>query len=107
MSRARTSELLKRAYEAGDREAALALLEQSIALGHRRIALLRYLQASYLRAALDARHHDYVREVAARMSPATLSRLVGEARVRAARGTDERADSTRAARAACAAQVTT
>jgi hypothetical protein len=36
MSRARTSELLKRAYEAGDREAALALLEQSIALGHRR-----------------------------------------------------------------------
>jgi len=85
MSRAQTSELLKRAYSAGDAHAAVALLDQSIALGHRRIALIRYLQAQHLDAQLDARHHEYVREIAARMSPETLARVVGEARVRAGR----------------------
>ncbi|SEK10468.1 hypothetical protein [Paraburkholderia diazotrophica] len=85
MSREHTSELLKRAYAAGDAHAAVALLDQSIALGHRRIALIRYLQAQHLDAPLDARHHEYVREVAARMSPATLARVVGEARARAGR----------------------
>jgi hypothetical protein len=87
MPRAHTSELVKLAYDAGDAEAAVALLEQSIALGHRRIALIRYLQAQHLDAPLDARHHDYVRHVAARMSATTLERVVGEARVRARRGT--------------------
>lgn len=85
MPRAHTSELLKLSYEAGDSRAAIALLEQSIALRHRRIALIRYLQAQYLHAPLEARHHEYVRAVAARMSPDTLSRVVGEARARAAR----------------------
>ncbi|SKC91219.1 hypothetical protein SAMN05446935_7094 [Burkholderia sp. YR290] len=85
MSRAQTSELVKRAYAAGDADAAVALLDQSIALGHRRIALIRYLQAQYLEAALDARHHEYVRGIAARMSPDTLARVVGEARVRRGR----------------------
>ncbi|WP_240655525.1 hypothetical protein [Paraburkholderia phosphatilytica] len=85
MSREHTSLLLKRAYDAGDSGAALALLEQSIALGHRRIALIRYLQASHLNAPLDERHHAYVRDVAACMSPTTLARIVGEARVRATR----------------------
>ncbi|ACC72484.1 hypothetical protein PPMP20_27500 [Paraburkholderia phymatum] len=85
MSRAQTSELLRRAYESGDGRAAVALLDQSIALGHRKIALIRYLQAQHLDAPLDARHHDYVRDVAARMSPATLARVVGEARARAGR----------------------
>ncbi len=85
MSRAATSELLKRAYAAGDAQAAVALLDQSIALGHRRIALIRYLQAQHLHAPLDARHHEYVRDVAARMSDATLARVVGEARARKVR----------------------
>ncbi|BEU24143.1 hypothetical protein [Paraburkholderia caribensis] len=85
MSRAQTSDLVKRAYTGGDADAAVALLEQSIALGHRRIALIRYLQAQYLEAVLDARHHEYVRGVAARMSPDTLARVVGEARLRAKR----------------------
>ncbi|MBP0591550.1 hypothetical protein J8I87_17825 [Paraburkholderia sp. LEh10] len=85
MSRADTSALLKRAYGAGDARAAIALLDQSIALGHRRIALIRYLQAQHLDAPLDARHHEYVREIAARMSPQTLARVVGEARARAGR----------------------
>lgn len=85
MPRAHTSELLKLAYEDGDSVAAIELLEQSMALKHRRIALIRYLQAQFLNAPLEPRHHDYVREVAARMSPDTLGRVVGEARVRAGR----------------------
>jgi hypothetical protein len=89
MPRARTSLLLKLAYEAGDVRAALELLEQSMALRHRRIALIRYLQAQHLRAPLEARHHEYVREVAARMSPDSLKRVVGEARVRAGRSESE------------------
>jgi hypothetical protein len=47
--------------------------------------LIRYLQAQYLEAALDARHHEYVRDVAARMSSDALARVVGEARVRRGR----------------------
>lgn len=85
MSRARTTELVRQAYAAGDPAAAVALLDQSIALGHRRIALIRYLQAQYLEAALDARHHEYVRAIAARMSPDALARVVGEARARVGR----------------------
>jgi hypothetical protein len=60
-----------------------------MALRHRRIALIRYLQAQHLHAPLEARHHEYVREVAARMSPDTLKRVVGEARVRAGRSESE------------------
>ena len=85
MSRARTSELLKLVYSGREvvaAVAAVALLEQSMALGHRRIALIRYLQAEHLGAVLDARHHEYVRGVAARMSSDTLAKVVAEARVR-------------------------
>jgi hypothetical protein len=104
MSRARTAELLKRAYEAGDAHAAVALLELSMALGHRRIALIRYLQAQYLQGPLEARHHEYVRGIAARMSPVALARVVGEARVRAARCRHESASGTLAGRAAVPGQ---
>jgi hypothetical protein len=96
MARAQTTRLLKLAYDARDADAAIALLERSIALGHRRIALIRYLYAQYLDAPLDARHHDYVRNVAARMSAETLARVVGEARsrerTRARRPDDEQTD---------------
>jgi hypothetical protein len=51
-------------------------------LGHRRIALIRYLQAQHLDAPLDARHHEYVRGIASRMSADTLAKVVGEARAR-------------------------
>jgi hypothetical protein len=76
MARANVSRLVKLAYEAGDPAAALALLERSI-------ALLRYLQAQRVDAPLDARHHAYVRAVAARMSAETLRRVAAEARSRA------------------------
>jgi hypothetical protein len=99
---ARSTTLLKQASEAGDGQAALALLERSMALGHRRIALIRYLDAQSLRAPLEARHHDYVRAIAARMSPAALARVAGEARARAGRreSHDNRDDHTNRARGA-------
>jgi hypothetical protein len=85
MARAGVSRLVKLAYEAQNPDAALALLERSIELGHKRIALIRYLQAQFVDAPLDARHHAYVRDVAARMSPETLGRVAAEARARARR----------------------
>jgi hypothetical protein len=85
MARAYTVELTARAYAQGDARAALALLEQSMARGQRRIALLRYLQAQYLDAPLDGRHHDYVQRVAAGMSAVALEALLVEARKRAGR----------------------
>jgi hypothetical protein len=82
MARAEVSQLLKLAYQAGDPAAALALLERSIELRHRRVALLRYLHAQFVDAPLDERHHAYVRDVAARMSIETLGRVAAEARSR-------------------------
>ncbi|MDQ0625550.1 hypothetical protein [Paraburkholderia graminis] len=77
-----TARLTERACHQGDADAALALLDQSMLLRHRRIALIRYLLAQQLGAPLQARHHDYVRKVAARLSAETLARIAGAARAR-------------------------
>ncbi|MGY6151223.1 hypothetical protein [Paraburkholderia graminis] len=77
-----TARLTERACHQGDADAALALLDQSMLLQHRRIALIRYLLAQQLGAPLQARHHDYVRKVAARLSAETLARIAGAARAR-------------------------
>ncbi|HYS65764.1 MAG TPA: hypothetical protein VEN30_18405, partial [Paraburkholderia sp.] len=67
-TRLATARLTERAFQQRDAHAALALLEQSIELRHRRIALIRYLLAQQLGAPLQARHHDYVEKIAARLS---------------------------------------
>lgn len=84
MSRARlaTARLSQLACEQRDAEAAIALLDQSIALRHRRIALIRYLHAQFLDAPLAAHHHDYVRAIASRMSAEALARVAEAARAR-------------------------
>jgi hypothetical protein len=74
--------LSERAVKKHDASAALALLERSIALKHRRIALIRYLHAQYLDAPLEARHHDYVKTIAARLSVDALARIAATARAR-------------------------
>ena len=81
MPRAKTVELNKRASH-GDAAAALALLEQSMARGHGRIGLLRYLQARCVGAALAGRHHDYARQVAGKMSEHALAALAAQAQRR-------------------------
>ncbi|SAL78715.1 hypothetical protein AWB71_05745 [Caballeronia peredens] len=74
--------LSERACKDRDSGAALALLERSIELRHRRIALIRYLHAQYLDAPLEARHHDYVKTIAARLSVEALMRIAAAARAR-------------------------
>jgi hypothetical protein len=74
--------LSERACKKHDASAALALLERSIALKHRRIALIRYLHAQYLDAPLEARHHAYVKAIAARLSVEALMRIAATARQR-------------------------
>jgi hypothetical protein len=81
-TRSATARLTERACHEGDAGAALALLDQSIALRHRRIALIRYLLAQQLGAPLQARHHEYVEKIAARLSADTLARVAGAARAR-------------------------
>jgi hypothetical protein len=51
-------------------------------LGHRRIALIRYLHAQYLDAPLSAQHHDYVHKIAERLSAETIVRIAMAARSR-------------------------
>ncbi|AET91882.1 hypothetical protein [Caballeronia cordobensis] len=72
----------ERACKEHDAHAALALLDRSIALKHRRIALIRYLHAQYLGAPLEARHHDYVKAIAARLSMEALTQIAATARAR-------------------------
>ncbi|WP_335930010.1 hypothetical protein [Paraburkholderia pallida] len=79
--RAKTVDLNQRA-SLGDAAAALALLEQSMARGHQRIGLLRYLRARCLGAALEGRHHDYAQRVTARLSEVALAGLAQEAQRR-------------------------
>ncbi|MCC8400305.1 hypothetical protein LJ655_00110 [Paraburkholderia sp. MMS20-SJTN17] len=81
-TRAATARLTARACDERDASAALALLDQSIALRHRRIALIRYLLARQLGAPLEARHHAYVEKIAARLSTDALVRIAGAARAR-------------------------
>lgn len=79
--RAKTVDLNQRANH-GDAAAALALLEQSMARGHQRIGLLRYLRARCLGAVLEGRHHDYAQRVTARLSETALACLAQEAQRR-------------------------
>jgi hypothetical protein len=81
-SRDAAARLSERACKEHDAQAALALLDRSIALGHRRIALIRYLHAQYLGAALEGRHHAYVEGIASRLSGDALVGVVKAARGR-------------------------
>jgi hypothetical protein len=81
-SRDTTALLSERAFKERDPVAALALLDHSMALKHRRIALIRYLHAQYLDAPLEPRHHEYVKTIAARLSVDALMRIAAAARAR-------------------------
>jgi hypothetical protein len=81
-SRDAAARLSARTFQKRDADAALALLERSIALKHRRIALIRYLHAQFLDAPLEARHHEYVMGIAARLSAEAVMRVVAAARGR-------------------------
>ncbi|WP_345814542.1 hypothetical protein AAGS40_20205 [Paraburkholderia sp. PREW-6R] len=81
-TRIATARLTERACHQGDAAAALALLDQSIVLRHRRIALIRYLLAQRLGAALQPRHHEYVQRIASQLDTQALARIAAAAHVR-------------------------
>jgi len=81
-TRVQTAGLSQLACEQHDPDAALALLDRSLALGHRRIALIRYLHAQYLGAPLEPRKQKYVHKVAQRLSTETIARIAMASSVR-------------------------
>ncbi|CAH2801341.1 MAG: hypothetical protein CBARDMAM_4359 [uncultured Caballeronia sp.] len=83
-TRVQIAGLSQRACEQHDPHAALALLDRSLALGHRKIALIRYLHAHYLGAPLEPRHHEYVHKLAERLSAEMIARIATAACARLA-----------------------
>jgi hypothetical protein len=79
MSRANTRSLVKRVAYDGDPLAALSLYEKSIASGHTRIALLRYMDARDLAVPLTPRHHAYAHAIANGLSERDMQAIANEA----------------------------
>ncbi|SIT49127.1 conserved hypothetical protein [Paraburkholderia piptadeniae] len=59
--------------------AALALYDHSIQCGHRKIALLRYMDARDLAAPLTERHHTYAQTVAESLSDGEIESILKQA----------------------------
>jgi hypothetical protein len=79
MSRAVARGLKRAAIRHGDGHAMLALLQRSIRLGHRRLALLRCLQAERMGLRLDADTLLYCQQIADGMSREELEALLARA----------------------------
>jgi hypothetical protein len=76
LSRAAIRALKRAAIQGGDGHAMLILLKRSIRFGHRRLALLRCLQAERMGLQLDAEDLRYCRQIADRMSREDLEGLL-------------------------------
>jgi hypothetical protein len=71
---------LKRAVSDGnDAQAMQLLLERSVRFGHKRLALLRCLQAEHLGVTVMPETLHYCQQVADRMAPAELQRIIRQA----------------------------
>lgn len=71
---------LKRAVASGrNTEAMLTLLERSVRFGHKKLALIRCIQAERLGICVDQEILTYCREIADGMPPEMLQRLVKQA----------------------------
>jgi hypothetical protein len=79
MNRTSTRNLVKRVAQFGDPSAALSLYEHSIASGHKRIALLRYMDARDLSVPLTQQHHAYAHAVASVLSEREMEAIAREA----------------------------
>lgn len=73
MSRASLRRLKRAVANDGDGHALLILLRRSVRLGHKRLALLRCLEAERMGLDLDADILHYCQEVADRMSREELA----------------------------------
>ena len=63
----------------GDAQAMLALLERSVRFGHRRLALLRCIQAEQMGVAVTPQVLSYCRDIADRMPREELEKCVRRA----------------------------
>ncbi|CAD6543935.1 hypothetical protein LMG27952_04109 [Paraburkholderia hiiakae] len=79
MNRTHTRNLVRQVAQDCDPQAALSLYDQSIASGHKRIALLRYLDARDLSVPLTPQHHAYARAVASVLSERDMEIIAREA----------------------------
>ncbi len=79
MSREKIRSLKRDVAMRGDGTAMLTLLNRSIRFGHRKLALLRCLQAERMGLCIEAEALRYCQQVADSMSREELERLLGGA----------------------------
>lgn len=79
MNRTETRVLVERVAQCRDPQAALLLYEHSIAAGHKRIALLRYMDARDLSVPMLQRHHAYACAVANALSDEEIEAIARQA----------------------------
>jgi hypothetical protein len=72
-------ELKRAAMQRQDSGALIALLQRSVRFGHKRLALLRCIQAERLGVAIAPDMLDYCRKVADQLPRATLEDIVAKA----------------------------
>ena len=78
MKRIDTRALVRQTLRVSDPTAARLLYEHSMMLGHKKIALLRYLDAMALSAPLSDRHHAYAKTVAGTFSDRELEKIFNQ-----------------------------
>ncbi len=78
MKRIDTRALVRQTSRVSDPEAARLLYEHSMKLGHKKIALLRYLDAMALSAPLSDFHHAYAKTLAGTCSARELEKILNQ-----------------------------
>lgn len=79
MKRAQIRALKRAVFERHDRDAALALLRHSFALGHKRLVLIRYLITMQLDAEVDNEIGRYCRQLVLGLTLGEIDHLSGTA----------------------------
>ena len=79
MNRTETRALVKRVAQCRDPQAALSLYEHSIASGHKRIALLRYMDARDLSVPMTQQHHAYACAIVNALSDREMESIARQA----------------------------
>lgn len=79
MKRQEIRQLKRAVASGGNAEAMLTLLERSVRFGHKKLALIRCIQAERLGLCVDQEILTYCREIADGMAPEVLQRIVKQA----------------------------
>ncbi|RJG03242.1 hypothetical protein [Noviherbaspirillum sedimenti] len=79
MARLHIRQLKREAYSRNDSDAMLALLNRSVRFGHKRLALMRCIQAEQMGLAVLPDILSYCREIADQMPGEVLAKLIHQA----------------------------